>query len=152
MRELVSGADGARMFAELVDSSLAAAQDASGDVRYRLLAVVRMLAARGLAESGREDEARHAHASWVTTLTRHSATDWAGADRRWRGRNKPGRERYIAHLTPPSPRGAYGCDRVRRCSYDGCQYAPRVRRRIPIASTARAAAPVAATRRSNRPL
>jgi predicted ATPase/DNA-binding SARP family transcriptional activator len=65
--------------AELVESSLLSAYDDGGQVRYRMLAIVRAFAAERLADSGQAPDAHLAHATWVRRLVEQAATEHAGA-------------------------------------------------------------------------
>ena len=64
--------------AELVDSSLVSARERDNGLTYRLLTVVRVEAARRLAESGHAQLAGGAHARWVAELTGEAADDCTG--------------------------------------------------------------------------
>lgn len=72
--------DATDALAELAESSLIAAQDDAGEVRYRMLAIVRAFAAHRLAVSGETASAHLAHAEWVRNVTTRIATDWPSGD------------------------------------------------------------------------
>lgn len=75
-------ADGgvAGVLAELADSSLLDCHDGRGEVRYRMLAIVRSFAAQRLVESGNADSTHLAHARWVQQVVEHSAREWVHGD------------------------------------------------------------------------
>src|SRR5690606_3024611 len=75
-----SRGDPAGALAELVESSLVARSVEGAGARYRLLAVVRAFAADRLADAGRTEEARLAHARWVRDVTVAIAADWSNVD------------------------------------------------------------------------
>ncbi|MFC1417972.1 BTAD domain-containing putative transcriptional regulator [Streptacidiphilus cavernicola] len=68
----------------LVDKSLVVAQEADGEVRYRLLQTVRAYAAERLAESGEETAARQAHLDYFLGLAATAQPQLRGAEQlRW---------------------------------------------------------------------
>lgn len=75
--EQVTGGLAARPVAvglgRLVDASLVVARQAAGNVRYRLLEVVRAFARERLAEAYVEPDIRAAHARWVRAMMRAAA-------------------------------------------------------------------------------
>ncbi len=70
--------DAHEQLAELVDSSLVSVRERDEGLTYWLLTVVRIEAARRLAESGRAARAGVAHARWVAELTEEAADDCTG--------------------------------------------------------------------------
>ena len=70
--------DAHAQLAELVDSSLVSARERDDGLSCRLLTVVRVEAARRLAESGRAELAGRAHARWVAELTGEAADECTG--------------------------------------------------------------------------
>ncbi|USQ77428.1 BTAD domain-containing putative transcriptional regulator [Ornithinimicrobium cryptoxanthini] len=72
--------DATSALAELVESSLVAHHLSGSGSRHRLLEMVRVFAARSLAESGREQEVRAAHAAWVRDVVTGIRADWSRVD------------------------------------------------------------------------
>src|SRR5690606_17819683 len=77
-------ADVSPVFGELVESSLVTRHEVSagagnGD-RFRLLEMVRTFAADQLAESGRAEDVRRAHAVWARDVVTGIRADWSRAD------------------------------------------------------------------------
>lgn len=84
MEHVPGSVDVAAALAELVESSLVTRHErrggAGGSARFGLLEMVRSFAADRLAESGRDEEVRRAHARWVRAVLMDVRDDWSRAD------------------------------------------------------------------------
>nr|WP_134002743.1 BTAD domain-containing putative transcriptional regulator [Streptomyces sp. 846.5] len=134
------GDDVLELLGALVDKSLVGVeQDATGEVRYRLLQTVRAYAAEKLAESDEEERTRQAHLRWFTGLATEAGPLLRGADQlHWLRRLAADHDNFHAALGSAGPHDALrligelsGYWLLRGLRFEGGPYASAALRSLP---------------------